>query len=174
MPLVRIHYHRPPDRVTVYENELVYTDSDVVVTIMRATPLPKAMVVGGRTVFEPNAPAIWFTFPDAHYDVGRFHTADGAFTGIYANILTPVEFISPTEWRTTDLFVDVWAGLDGAVQVLDEDELTDAVTRGWVSPARAKEARTTAHALAHEYRTGTWPPRVVYDWPLERITGMTS
>src|SRR5687767_13795876 len=111
MPAVKIHYHRPPDRTAVYENELVYSDDDVVVTIMRATPLPKPMIVNDCVVFEPNAPAVWFTFPGAHYDVGRFHTADSAFTGIYANILTPVEFISPTEWRTTDLFVDVWAGL---------------------------------------------------------------
>jgi uncharacterized protein len=174
MLLVKIHYHRPPDRVTVYENELVYGNSDVVVTIMRATPLPKAMIVNERVVFEPGAPAVWFTFPNAHYDIGRFHTADGAFTGIYANILTPVEFISPTEWRTTDLFVDVWVDSDGTVQVLDEDELNDAVARGWVTATEAEEARATAYRLANEYREGTWPPPVVYDWPLERITGMTS
>ena len=157
--------------MAVYENELVYNSDEVVVTIMRATPLPKPMVVNDRVVFEANAPAVWFTFPGAHYDIGRFHTADGAFTGIYANILTPVEFISPTEWRTTDLFVDVWAGLDGIARVLDEDELEEAVTCGWLDRPRAEEARATAHDLVRQFDEGTWPPQVVYDWPLERITG---
>jgi uncharacterized protein len=174
MALVKIHYHRPPDRDAIYENELVHAHDDVVVTFMRATPLSKPLVVNGRVVFEQDAPAVWFTFPDAEYDVGRFHTADGVFTGIYANILTPVEFISPTEWRTTDLFVDVWADTDGSIHILDEDELADAVMRGWIDEATAARAKVVAHRLAEEFLQGTWPPRVVYDWPLERIQGMIS
>jgi predicted RNA-binding protein associated with RNAse of E/G family len=170
---VKIHYHRPPDRTTVFENELVHTSDDVVITIMRATPLARPMIVNGKTVFEDGAPAVWFTFPDTDYDVGRFHLRDGAFTGIYANILTPVNFVSPTEWQTTDLFVDVWVDLDGSVQILDEDELQEAVERGWVDRQTAENAARTAQRLVNRHRNGTWPPQVVYDWPLERIVRTT-
>lgn len=172
MPSVKIHYRRPPDRVTVYENELVHSDDSVTVTIMRATPLPRPLIVEGRTVLENGAPAVWFTFPGADYDVGRFHTTDHVFTGIYANVLTPVEFVSPTEWRTTDLFIDVWAGTDGRISVLDEDELAAALARGWVDATTAQAAHATATRLLQEHGQGTWPPPVVYDWPLERILGM--
>jgi len=166
---VKIHYHRPPDRTTIFQNELVYANDDVVITIMRATPLPRPVVVNDKTVLEDGAPAVWFTFPLADYDIGRFHTRDGQFTGIYANILTPVKFVSSTEWETTDLFVDVWLDVDGSVQVLDEDELLEAVESGWVDVETAERARRTAQRLVIDHGNGTWPPQVVYDWPLERI-----
>jgi uncharacterized protein len=173
MALVKIHYLRPPDHVTVYENELVHAGSDATITIMRATQLKRPIVIQNKVVFEDGAPAVWFTFPDAEYDIGRFHTRSGEFTGLYANVLTPVEFVSPTEWRTTDLFVDVWADLDGSVHVLDEDELDEAADRGWVDNQTASRARTVAHQITREFREGTWPPSIVYDWPLERILGMS-
>ena len=166
---VKIHYLRLPDRTTIFENELVFSSKDVIVTVMRETPLPRPMIINGKTVFENGAPAVWFTFPDVAYDIGRFHTRSREFTGIYANILTPVEFVSETEWRTTDLFVDVWIGEDGSVEVLDEDELDEAVTSGWISLEKAVEARRSAHDLVARHRNGTWPPPVVYDWPIERI-----
>lgn len=171
MASVKIHYRRPPDRVTIYENELIHSTPDATITLMRSTQLGSPMVVDERVVFENEAPAVWFTFPDADYDVGRFHTRDGTFTGLYANVLTPVEFVSATEWRTTDLFVDVWAGADGTVRVLDEDELDDAVQRGWIEEETSARARATAHRIVREFNEGTWPPSIVYDWPLERITG---
>lgn len=174
MAHVRIHYRRPPDRETLYENELVHHDADVIVTVMRATRLSKPAVVGDEVILENGAPVIWFTFPGADYDIGRFHTCSGAFTGLYANILTPVEFVSPTEWRTTDLFLDIWIGRDGVARILDEDELAEAVALGWLDEGTAAATHATAQRLVRQHRDGTWPPRIVYDWPLERLTGMES
>ena len=166
---VKIHYRRPPDRVTIFENELVYSSADVIITTMRVHSLAGPMVVNGRTVLENGSATVWFTFPDADHDIGRFHTADGEFTGIYANVLTPVEFLSEYEWRTTDLFVDVWLDKDGSVRVLDEDELDAAITNGWITREQAESARRSAHSLVARHKDGTWPPAVVYDWPIERI-----
>jgi predicted RNA-binding protein associated with RNAse of E/G family len=173
MMRVKIHYRRPPDRITVYENELVHADAQVTVTMMRATQLRQPMRLHDRVVFENGAPAIWFTFPGADHDIARFHTSAGVFTGIYANVLTPVEFLSPTEWRTTDLFLDLWAD-EAGVHLLDEDELADALERGWIDAETARQARTTAARLMQQHVDGTWPPAVVYEWPLERILGMKT
>ena len=170
MALVEIHYLRPPDRTSVYRNELVHASAAVTVTIVRATQLPRALTVDGEVVLENGAPAVWFTFPDADHDIGRFYTRAGVFTGLYANILTPVEFVSPLEWRTTDLFLDVWVGAaDARARILDEDELAHALARGWIAADTAHRARQTAARLVEEHRNGTWPPPVVYEWPLERI-----
>ena len=174
MPTVKIHYRRPPDRVAIYENELVHASADVTVTVMRATRLEKPVAFGDQVILENGAPVIWFTFPQADHDIGRFHTRAGVFTGIYANILTPVEFVSPTEWRTTDLFLDIWIGGDGIARVLDDDELAQALAHGWIDAATAQSARASARRLVDEHRNGTWPPRIVYEWPLERLTGLNS
>jgi predicted RNA-binding protein associated with RNAse of E/G family len=173
MTLVKIHYRRPPDRVSIYENELVHAADNVTVTIMRATRLPRDATANGDVILQNGAPIVWFTFPHADHDIGRFHTRNGVFTGLYANILTPVEFISDREWSTTDLFLDLWIGKnDRQAQILDEDELADALARGWIDAPTAASARATAERLVQEYQRGTWPPAVVYDWPLERILEM--
>lgn len=149
--------------------------------------------VAGRTVLEPRAPVVWFTFPGAWHDIGRFHTADGRFTGYYANILTPVERVAvpgsapslPAEppgpgpdargagsgvetWHTTDLFLDVFLDPRGAVRVLDQEELEVAAARGWIDPLTVRTAETEAARLAADARAGRWPPAIVKAWPLER------
>jgi predicted RNA-binding protein associated with RNAse of E/G family len=165
---VRIVYRRPPDRVEVFEQARVHDAGDYVVTYLARTPLGKPVEVDGRVVLEPGAPVVWFTYPGAWHDVGRFHRADGTFTGCYANVLTPVEMDGP-HWETTDLFLDVWRGVDGTVRVLDRDELAAALSDGAVSPALAARAEAEADALEAGARAGTWPPRHVAEWTLERV-----
>jgi predicted RNA-binding protein associated with RNAse of E/G family len=185
---VRIHYRRPPDREHVFRQTLVHegrvrdptiraarSESDsvpVLVTFMPAAGVERPTTVDGRVVLENASPVVWFTFPGARHDIGRFHTADGAFTGCYANILTPVRIGRARDgvevWHTTDLFVDVFVDPNGTVHLLDEDELQDAAARGWIDRSTAAAALEEAIRLAREAQAGRWPPRVVSEWPLER------
>jgi predicted RNA-binding protein associated with RNAse of E/G family len=123
--------------------------------------------VAGLPVLEPGSPVVWFTFPDAWHDVGRFHRLDGRFTGLYANVLTPVR-IHGDSWTTTDLFLDVFVTPEGAVHVLDRDELDHAEGRGWIDAALAGRARAEADTLVRAVRQGDWPPAAVHDWTLAR------
>lgn len=134
---------------------------------MPAAGITRRTLVTGRTVLEPGAPVVWFTFPGLRHDIGRFHTVDGAFTGCYANVLTPVERDGDM-WTTTDLFLDVFVDLAGGVHVLDEDELEEAVDRGWISADAARGAEREASRLVAAARDGTWPPPIVDAWPLDR------
>ncbi len=164
---VRIHYRRPPDRIDLFTQRLVVQKAGAWITLMEDADV-RPMRVGGRTVLEPGSPIVWFTFPRAWHDVGRFHTADGAFTGCYANVLTPVRFLDARTWETTDLFLDVWAGADGNVALLDEDELQAALAAGDLDDDAAERARAEAARLLAAARAGTWPPPVVRAWTLER------
>ena len=137
------------------------------VTLKLGLQLKRPMVVEGRTVSEDGAAIVWFTFPGLWHDVGRFHRADGTFTGCYANVLTPVEIEPGHRWRTTDLFLDVWLD-DRGPRVLDEDEMEDALERGWIDPATAGRARAEAEGLRAAAEAGSWPPAVVLEWTLER------
>lgn len=170
---VHIHYHRPPDRTLVYVQALVWDAPDVKVSFQPSTPLPRALEVAGRTILEPGSPVVWFTFPGRWHDIGRFHRADGTFTGLYANVLTPVDLHAPdddvpAEWHTTDLFLDVWLPPGRGPTLLDEEEWADARDRGLLDEATARRARREADAILDAAARGAWPPAVVEEWTLER------
>lgn len=166
-PLVRINYRRPPNRLQVFEQTMVHDGEDVKVTLAEAPTSRAPMRIEGQIVLEPGSEVVWFTFPDAWHDVGRFHRADGTFTGLYANILTPPA-LDGTEWDTTDLFLDVWLSPQGDVLLLDEEELDEALGREWLDALTAARAREEGRRLVREAAEGVWPPRVVHEWTLDR------
>ena len=164
---VRIHYRRLPDREQLFRQIVVDDAGEYVVTLLSAARLSRPVTVDGRVVLEPGAPIVWFTYRGLWHDIGRFHRADGTFTGIYANVLTPVE-MEGARWETTDLCLDVWQGADGRVEVLDEEELREAERQGWGDDETSLRARDEAARLAREARAGEWPPAHVHAWTLER------
>jgi predicted RNA-binding protein associated with RNAse of E/G family len=131
--------------------------------------MKRPLVVEEQVVLETGAPAIWFTFPGLMHDIGRFHTANGTFTGLYANIIDPVTFHSRLEWSCTDLFLDVWVGRDGDAQVLDRDELENALASGWITEKTGAAALAEADRVLERYYAGKWPPAIVNEWPLSRV-----
>jgi len=169
MQSVRIYYRRPPAREDTFVQTLVARTPEVVVTYMEKSLVPRPVRVGGNVVLEHDAPAIWFTFPGRWYDIGRFHLADGSFTGIYTNILTPVRFRDAASWETTDLFLDHWLDPDGGAKILDEDEFEAAVAAGWIDEELERIARAEIERIQESAAAGVWPPRVVEDWTLERV-----
>ena len=166
---IRIRYRRPPDREDLFVQRFIARDAGAVVTLLDQATVKHASVVDGVTILEPGSPIVWFTFAGERHDIGRFHRADGTFTGLYANILTPVDGLDGADWSTTDLFLDVWLpAQDGVIRILDEDELTDASRRGWIDDAAAAGAIAEAARLAENARAGAWPPPIVHAWTLER------
>ena len=151
----------------MFHQTLVHEAPDVLVTYLPEAGVPRPMVVDGRTLLTAESPVVWFTFPGAGHDIGRFHTPGGRPTALYANILTPVE-LRGDEWRTTDLFLDVLLEPGRAPRILDADELEAAVAAGWVERAAARGAEEEARRLVGAARAGRWPPPVVDEWPLAR------
>ncbi|CAN5220818.1 DUF402 domain-containing protein [soil metagenome] len=167
MPSVTIRYRRPPDREECFTQLFVAETAEASITLLEAAEIGEPKRVGGTTILEPGSPILWFTFPGAWHDVGRFHLADGSFTGFYANVLTPVE-MNGREWETTDLFLDVWRGADERVELLDEDELAIAAERGWLDAETVGRARAEAERLLAAAREGSWPSALVNEWDLAR------
>lgn len=159
MAEILIYYHRPPCGLEIYRQVLLRESPEVKVTLLARYTQPTVRV-GEQILLEQGAPALWFTFPGAWHDIGRFHRADGTVTGLYANILTPVVF-APGRWETTDLFLDLWIPPGGPLQVLDEEEFARAVADGWLDLERAKRAREEVARLQEAYREGSWPPSIV-------------
>jgi uncharacterized protein len=164
---VEIHYHRPPDRVQRFEQEVVVRTPEWTATYLHEAKIERPVQAGGTVILEPGSPVVWFTYPGEWHDVGRFHLAGGRFTGYYANILTPVS-MAEDRWETTDLFLDVWLPPEGDAMLLDEEELAEAEERGWVDGSTAARARRHAAELIEAAGRGAWPPEHVRDWTLER------
>lgn len=171
---VEIHYLRPPDRREVFKQRLVLDAPDVKVTLAQNVPFDPPIQIHGEVALEAGSDAVWFTFPELWHDIGRFHRADGTFTGIYANILTPPLMEEEGVWETTDLFLDVWLNPKGELTVLDEDQLEEALTLGWVSREEAARASEEVDWICEEYQAGRWPPPVVRDWTLEKARQASS
>lgn len=167
---VRIRYHRLPDRLDVYTQRLIMRSDDGIVTLNEHTRLRAPLRAGNEVILEPGSPVVWFTFPGLWHDIGRFHLHDGTFTGIYSNLLTPVQILAPDEWETTDLFLDVWQSVNGRPVLLDEPEFEHAVAEGWLRPHMAERARAEADSLLARAAGGKWPPPIVGEWTLERVT----
>jgi predicted RNA-binding protein associated with RNAse of E/G family len=168
VPIVRIDYFRPPDRKEVFVQKLILDEDAVKITFAENVPFDPPIVILGEVALEAGSDAVWFTFPGEWHDIGRFHRADGTFTGIYANVLTP-PVIGPNHiWETTDLFLDVWIDGNGELSVLDEDQLTEAEEKGWVTPDAAERARLEVERIRAAHAEGRWPPPVVEEWTLER------
>ncbi|HSK18743.1 MAG TPA: DUF402 domain-containing protein [Longimicrobiales bacterium] len=167
MSLVEIHYTRPPGRTTVFRQELVAATDECIITLLEHTDMREPVRVRDTVVLEPGASVVWFTFPGLWHDIGRFHTRAGRFTGFYANVLTPVQLVTPVHWETTDLFLDVWLDEHG-VEVLDVDELRQALADEVIDAHRADRAQQEADALVGAATAGSWPPPVCREWTLER------
>lgn len=166
---VKIHYHRPPTREDLFVQTLVERTPEVVVTFMERTLLTRPVRAAGEIILESGSPAIWFTFPGLWHDIGLFHRADGGFTGIYTNILTPVHFLDPLSWETTDLFLDHWLDAAGNAMILDEDEFAHAIAEGWIDAETERRARAEADRIHELALTAAWPPPVVREWTLDRV-----
>lgn len=166
-PRVAIHYRRLPDRLRVYDQRVLLERDDVVITLSEPLDLDEPMTFEGGVMLENDSLALWFTFPGAWHDIGLFHTADGHYTGLYANVITP-PVMEEAVWDTTDLFLDVWWPAEGSPRLLDEDELAEARAAGHIDDALALRAQEEAARLLEKADAGTWPPPVVEEWTLDR------
>ncbi|UCF20706.1 MAG: DUF402 domain-containing protein [Gemmatimonadota bacterium] len=171
MRQVEIHYRRPPDRLDVFTQTLVVDQSDCKITLHENPPITGPLHVAGLTIFEPGAPIVWYVFPNAWHDVGRFHLRDGSLSGFYVNLITPVE-IDGDIWRMYDLCLDLWIDPDGRYQVLDQDEFDEAVDRLWIDRATARRAREELDRVIAQVRAGAWPPPVVRQHDLSRVRAL--
>ena len=165
---VDIHYARPHKGTTVFRQQVLEARPGHVVTFQPETQLSAPVMVDGQPVLQNGSPVIWFTMPGWGHDIGIFHTPDGCRTGLYANVLTPVQLATPHRWLTTDLFLDWWVPDEGDPQLLDRDELAKAAEAGLVDRQWVMHAENEAARLESDWRRGAWPPEFVQGWTLAR------
>jgi hypothetical protein len=97
------------------------------------------------------------------YQIGERHVLwrltgpDGHRIGCLAHLCDSIELV-PDGVSYQDLMLDVWQGDGAAPILLDEDELSDAVERGWISADLANQVREIAAALIQRW------PEIIADF----------
>jgi predicted RNA-binding protein associated with RNAse of E/G family len=164
---VRYLYRRPGKPTTVYHQWLALDRPDLKVTLL--DPFAgEPVLVNGSPVLEPGAPIVWFVFPETWHDVGRFHLADGTFTGWYTNLTTPVEIVG-SNWSAGDLFLDLWTPARGLSVWLDQDEFEAAVQAKRIDAATRRRALNERVMIDLQIASGHWPPPVTRDIDLAQV-----
>jgi predicted RNA-binding protein associated with RNAse of E/G family len=170
---VRIHYHRPDRGTTVFVERIVLDRSDVKVTLLDDYQGRDAYA-GDQLILSAGAPVVWFVYPGLNRDVGRFHLADGTFTGWYTNLRDPIR-MDGADWYCTDLFLDHWLPADGSAGTwLDEDELAAAMRGGLVDDAQLALVRAERATVNAELAAGRWPPPLASEIDLSSARTMVS
>ena len=168
MSEIAIHYRRPPDRLDIFIQDLVVDEPDHKITLHDPSNLTTALTVGDQIIQEPGAPIVWYVFPNAWYDIGRFHLADGTFTGYYINLIAPPQ-LGERYWTIYDLCLDVWLDPSGNCVVLDQDEFDEAVDSHWIDTTTAERVRHELDDVLQKLATGRFPPDVVQRYPLPLV-----
>jgi hypothetical protein len=93
------------------------------------------------------------TRADQPFSVFLFENHDGSFRGWYVNLEQP-QRRSPLGFDYEDELLDIWVPKGGDPELLDEDELEEAVARGHITTSHASEIRAKAERLLAE---PPWP-----------------
>lgn len=157
-PLIRYRYDRPGKGTHTFDQWLMHDRNDVSVLLSESYQGTDIMI-DGKVALAQGAPSVWFVFPGAWVDIGRFHDATGNFTGWYTNICTPVEK-NGDDWSSTDLFLDLWMPANGAPQWLDEDELEAARVSGLVDERTHSRVQAERKRIELLLGRDEWPPAV--------------
>lgn len=165
METITLTYKRLPDRVNYFEQELLYEDSEVIVTTQRVVP-SSPIILNGETVLGDNFNVIWFVFKGLWYDIGKIYNLKNEWTGYYCDIILPVERTSD-KFEIVDLFLDLWVSPDGTYEIQDEDEFETALENGIIDPKLAERARNALNSLIDEVEMGGFPPEFVKNFKSE-------
>jgi hypothetical protein len=113
-------------------------------------------------------PQLRVTHPGDPFSVFLFQHDDGTLRGWYVNLERPQQR-SAHGFDYEDELLDVWVAVGAEPELLDEDELEEAVTRGFFTPERAAEIRANAERVLADppWPTGweEWRPEPGWELP---------
>jgi len=153
---IRLRYIRLPNRTLESSDELVFRSDKLIVARTKVTTV-NSVTFDGRTVLERGFPITYFEFVGKWYTIVKIRNPGGEHTGYYCDIVMPPRRVG--DWiEITDLFLDLWVSPDLRYRILDEDELEEALQRGWITRQLYAKARLELRKLIRTVEKGKFPP----------------
>jgi predicted RNA-binding protein associated with RNAse of E/G family len=149
-------------------DELVYK-SDKVIVGKAEVSSENSVVFDGETVLAPSFKIVYFDIFGKWFAMDKVWNLQGKHTGYYCDIVIPPRLKG--DWlELTDLFLDLWISPDLRYKILDEDELEDALRKGWIEKEIYNKAREELQKLIGLVENKRFPPLLVKN--LERKLGL--
>lgn len=143
----------PYEVVDITGDKLLFRSDELLVTKWTSIK-PRPDFYGG----------ISYTFLSKGYKLGRFFDKDKNFLYWYFDILD-IHYDKATDTYTlNDLLVDIKVHPDGKVEVLDADELAQALEDGSITQEQAIESLRILDGLLKMIYEGSFPPAQCTEW----------
>ena len=152
-PTVLRRRYIPFEIVDISEDELLFRSDELLVTKWTSIK-PRPDFQGG----------ISFTFLNRGYKLGRFYDRDKNFLYWYCDILDAQYDQASDTYTLNDLLVDIKIYPDGKVQVLDADELGQALEEGLINNDQAVASLKILDGLLKMIYAGNFPPAECIEW----------
>lgn len=159
MAKLKVYYRRGPGQATVYEHELIHDDGELIVSCapFRPSASLRAQV---PQLADREYRAIWSVALGEWHDLGKVYDLAGELVGYYCDIICPPRRTA-MGLEIDDLFLDLWVSPDGRYLILDEEEFSEALARGWLDASTAARAREELDKLVALAESGRFPPAKV-------------
>lgn len=137
----------PFETIDISGDEVVFKDEDMLVTRWKAIK-PRNDISGG----------ISWAFLQKGYKISRFYDGSGKFAYWYCDIIEIDYDKSTDKYTLIDLLVDIKVYPDGRVEILDADELADALEGKLISIEQASKSLRNMNDLLSIIYSGNFPP----------------
>lgn len=161
---IRLRYVRLPNRTMEFLDELVLRSDKIIVGRSQVTS-PNSVTFEGKIVLAQGFKIIYFQFLNKWFTVVKVRNLQGRHTGYYCDIVMPPRVLGDGV-EITDLFLDLWVSPDIRYKILDEEELEEALRKGWITQELHDKAKKELQKLIGRVENRRFPPTLVKD--LER------
>lgn len=139
----------PPETIDISNDELIYRDGNVLITRWTAIK-PRPDISAG----------VSYTFSNDGYKISRFYNGDRKFAFWYCDIVEVLYEEETDTYTIVDLLLDIKVMGDGAVKILDIEELAEAVNCGYITNSQAAYALKSLDNLIKMINRGDFPPEI--------------
>jgi len=157
MQRLHLRYVRLPDNAKDLYDELVYRSDKIIVGRGRITS-EHSITFDGKLVLAAGYQIVYFDLMQKWFSVGKVKNVEGKHTGYYCDIVTPPRLMDDGGIELTDLFLDLWVSPDLRCRVLDEEELEEALSKGWITEKLYTKAKKELSRLVSLVEKKRFPP----------------
>ena len=135
----------PNEIVDISSDEIIYQDEKMIVT--------KGIPIKPRTDISKG---VSYTMLDKGWKISKFYDHQGKLLYWYCDIIEHT--LENDELTLTDLLVDVIVHENGVYEIVDLDELDDALKMGLITPDQKYSALTKVENLKELIESKQFPP----------------
>jgi predicted RNA-binding protein associated with RNAse of E/G family len=154
---LHLRYIRLPDQVLELHDDLVYRSERVIVGRAQIASA-HSVIFDDEVVLASGFEIVYFDYIGKWFSVGKIRNMQEKHTGYYCDIVTPPRLLKDGGIELTDLFLDLWVSPDLRFKVLDEDELENAYSKGWITKQLYEKAEKELKKLINAVKQGKFPP----------------